>query len=138
MADISVTAANVQLTTLQATRKEVTYGESVTQGQAVYLKASDSKWWRADSNAAESAGSGGIGIALTKGAADDKGLIITEGYMNLGATLVAGQPYFVSSGAGGICPAADLSSTEYTTYLGAATSASIINLKPHASGGLTA
>jgi hypothetical protein len=77
-------------------------------------------------------------VALTKGSADEPGIVITGGSMNLGAALAAGQPYFVSSNAGGICPAADLSSTEYTTYLGSATSASVINLGPHASGGLTA
>lgn len=91
----------------------------------------------ADANATESAGSAGLGVSLTKGAANDPGIVVTGGSMNLGATLTAGQPYFVSSAAGGICPAGDLSSTEYTSYLGSATSASIINLGPHASGGLT-
>jgi hypothetical protein len=139
MADISVTAVNVALATggSNATRKNVTYGEAVTQGQSVYLK-SDGKWWKADSNATESAGSAGVGVALTKGSADDPGIVITGGLMNLGATLTAGAPYFVSSAAGGICPAADLSSTEYTTYLGSAISSSIINLGPHYSGGQTA
>lgn len=138
MADITVTAGSVALAAgTTATRKNVTWGESVTQGRSVYLK-SEGKWWKADSNATESAGSAGVGVALTKGSADDPGIVITGGTMNLGATLTAGQPYFVSSTAGGICPAGDLSSTEYTTYLGTATSASLINLGPHASGGLTA
>lgn len=138
MADITVTAGNVALAAGgNATRKNVTYGEAVTQGQSVYLK-SDGKWWKADSNATESAGSAGVGVALTKGSAEDPGIVITGGYMNLGATLTVGAPYFVSSAAGGICPAGDLSSTEYTTYLGSAISASVINLGPHYSGGLTA
>jgi hypothetical protein len=76
-------------------------------------------------------------VALTKGSADDPGIVVTGGSMNLGATLTAGAPYFVSSNAGGICPAADLSTTEYTSYLGSATSTSVINLGPHYSGGLT-
>ena len=139
MADITVTAASVQIGGAGATKSEVTAGEAITQGQSVYLKASDNKWWKADSNALETAGSGGVGVALTKaGAADDKFLVQTKGSMNLGATLVPGMAYFVSNTAGGIIPAGDLSSTEYTTYLGSATSASLINLQPHASGGLTA
>jgi hypothetical protein len=138
LADLTVTAGNVALAAgVAATRKNVTYGEAITQGQSVYLKT-DGKWWRADANATESAGSAGVGVALTKGSTDEPGIVITGGSMNLGATLTAGQPYFVSSNAGGICPATDLSSTEYTTYLGSATSASVINLGPHASGGLTA
>lgn len=138
MADLSVTAGNVALAAgTTATRKNVTWGETVTQGQSVYLK-SDGKWWKADANATESAGSAGLGVALTKGSADDPGIVVTGGSMNLGATLTAGQPYFVSSTAGGICPASDLSSTEYTSYLGSATSSSVINLGPHYSGGATA
>jgi len=132
-----VTAGNVALAAgTTATRKNVTWGETVTQGQSVYLK-SDGKWWKADANATESAGSAGLGVALTKGSADDPGIVVTGGSMNLGATLTAGAPYFVSSTAGGICPAADLSTTEYTSYLGSATSTSVINLGPHYSGGLT-
>lgn len=138
MADLSITAANVALGSSSTTYRRVQYGETVTQGQSVYLKAADNKWWKADANATESAGSGGVGVAITPGSTDGYGIVATEGLVNLGATLTAGAPYFVSSTAGGICPAADLSSTEYTTYLGAATSASLINLKPHASGGLTA
>lgn len=135
---MSITPGNVALAAgTTATRKNVTWGETVTQGQSVYLK-SYGKWWKADANATESAGSAGLGVALTKGSADDPGIVVTGGSMNLGATLTAGQPYFVSSTAGGICPAADLSSTEYTSYLGSATSSSVINLGPHASGGLTA
>jgi hypothetical protein len=139
MADISVTAADVALTTgTTATRKNVTYGEAVTQGQSVYLNT-DGKWWKADANAALSAGSAGVGVSLTKGgAADEPGIVVTGGPMKIGATLTPGAPYFVSSNAGGICPAGDLSSTEYTTYLGSAISTSVINLGPHASGGLTA
>jgi hypothetical protein len=138
MADITVTAASVKLGSTSTTYKRVQYGETITQGQSVYLKASDNKWWKADANALESAGSGGVGIAITPGVADEYQIIATGGLVNCGATLVAGMAYFVSNTAGGIMPAGDLSSTEYTTYLGSATSAALLNMQPHASGGLTA
>jgi hypothetical protein len=137
MADITVTPANVKLGSTSTTYKRVQYGETVAQGKSVYLKASDNKWWLADSNALESAGSGGVGIAITPGVADEYQIIATGGLVNCGATLVPGMAYFVSNTAGGIIPAGDLSSTEYTTYLGAATSAALLNMQPHASGGLT-
>lgn len=138
MADLVQTAANVAIGAATTTTKLVPAGEAITQGNSVYLK-SDDKWWKADSNAAESAGSAGVGVAMTKaGAAADYFIVALKGPVNVGATLTPGMAYFVSNTAGGIIPAADLSSTEYSTYLGVATTAALLNLQPHASGGLTA
>lgn len=137
-ADITVTAANVGVggSADVTTRKFVQFGEAVTQGQAVYLKASDGKWWKADNDAsAEAAGSGGIGIALTKGAsANDHGYIQTDGPIQIGATVAVGTVYVVSDAAGGIRPVADQGTGDRTTILGVATSTTVITLKVFASG----
>lgn len=134
MADLTVTAGNVALSTPVATYSRVTFGEAVTQGQSVYLKESDNRWWKADSNVSdEASGSLGLGVALTKGGAGDFGIVITAGKYVSGATMTQGTDYYVSNTAGGIAPKADLASGSRVSFLGTATSATILNLKPFAS-----
>ena len=71
MSDIAVTTTNV----LKGASADVdythVYGETVTAGQAVYLKSTESKWWKMQCDGtAEEAGYGvPTGVALNGGAA---------------------------------------------------------------------
>lgn len=119
MADLSITAANVQPGT--GTVILGTAGETITAGQAVYLKASDGRLWlaQADGTAAEA---DVVGIALNGGAAGQPVHYAADGTLTIGATTVKTTAYVLSAAAGGICPQADLVSTNKIVYLGYATS----------------
>lgn len=133
MADISVTAANVKLGGTSAQAQRVQYGATVTQGQPVYSDSTDSnKYKPADADAQASAAADGI--ALTPGVSGDVGYIVTSGPMNVGATLVVGATYVVSTNPGGIAPIADLASGDFTTILGVATTAALLEVNINASG----
>jgi hypothetical protein len=131
MADLTITAANVKASSDSGT-KLVQYGEAVDQGEAVYLKASDGKYWLADNGASDTAAA--KGIALTPNAADGYGIIQLTGDMDLGATLTVGTIYVVSATAGKIAPEADIGTTEYVTILGTAKTAALIQLGIKATG----
>lgn len=134
MADLSQTAANVAIGSSTAPTRRVQYGESVTQGMPVYLKESDSKYYQCDANDT-AAKAVAAGIALTPGATDGYGLIAIPSdspgisLVNLGATLAVGTVYAVSATKGAIAPVADISSTQYVTILGVATTASLLDLR---------
>lgn len=132
MADVSITAANVRPST-DAKVRVVTAGATVTAGQPVYKDTSDSNEWKGcDNDAAASAKC--EGIAMTN-AADGEGLVIlTEGSWTAGGTLTKGTVYFVSGNAGGIAPAADVTSAKYVTPIGVASSTSVMIFKPHVTG----
>ena len=132
MADISITAANVAATgTFQ--KQPVQFGETVTAGQVVYLKSSDTKYWKAQADGTSEEASA-AGICLGGAAANQYGVILTGGTITIGGTVVKGTPYFVSTTAGGICPHADLASTNYVTLIGFATSTAIISVSFSATG----
>lgn len=126
-ADLTITAANV----VPATGYQFTdgvAGETITRGQTVYLKASDSRWWKsqADGTSAESTV---IGIALQDAGAGQPLRVQTGGDLGVGAILTVGQVYVVSATAGGIAPYSDLASTNYVSILGVASSTSNLKLK---------
>ncbi len=118
MADLTVTATSVVPST--GTIGTGTLGETCTAGQAVYLKASDLKLWKAqaDGTAAEA---DAVGILLNGGAAGQSANYVTSGPMVVGATTAAGVFYYVSAGAGGIGVVGDLASTNKVVSLGYAT-----------------
>jgi hypothetical protein len=78
-----------------------TSGEAITAGDGVYLKASDGKLWKTDSDADESTFSF-VGIAITTvGAADLAVEYAPPGHVVSGlAGLTAGSPYYVTGTAG--------------------------------------
>ena len=133
MADISITAANVGLTDSSGiTYRIVQYGEATTQGRSLYLKAADGKYWLA--NAGALAAAAAVGIALTPGAADEYGIMVEEGPIDLGTALASGATYVVSSTSGGIAPVADLTTGDYTTILGVALASNKLDLRIYQSG----
>lgn len=116
MADVSVSAATVLHST--GAKVEVTAGEAITIGQPVYKKTSDGRYYKTDSNV-DAATAAAAGISLTQAAGAGQPLVIHKsGRIALGATLVLGEVYCVSTNAGGICPAADVTAGQYMTVLG--------------------
>lgn len=135
MAALTITAANVGLSTESgASTSAVQFGEAITQGQAVYQNTSDNKYYKTDADDTV-AKSLCAGIALTKGDADDYGVICTDGDMDLGATLTIGETYALDGGGttGAIAPVADLATGDWVTILGVAITASRIHLDIYAS-----
>lgn len=115
MAALTVTATSV--THVSGSINTYTIGETVTAGQAVYLKSSDNRVWKAqsDGTAAEAAA---IGIMLTGGAAGQPGLVALPGaVINIGATTEKVH-YFAHTTAGGVGLQGDVGSGNYITRLG--------------------
>jgi hypothetical protein len=131
--DLTVTAANVKATSTSAKIVRVKFGEAVTQGQAVYRKEADGEYYKADADAGTNEVAAVAGVAITPGSTDEYGYIITEGPMNIGATLTVGEIYVLSGTAGGVCPEADLANPDKVTIIGVATSSSILSVLPFAS-----
>jgi hypothetical protein len=131
MADISFTAGNVKLSGSATSPRQVQFGEAVTQGQSVYLKASDGQYWLADANlSVEASMSVGGGVVLTPASAAGYGLIVVEGLIDFGgAVLTAGGVYVLSNNLGGIAPNADAASGWNKVVIGTARTTAILNVK---------
>jgi hypothetical protein len=131
MAELTITAANVKATATTSISL-VQFGEAVDQGEAVYLKTSDSKYWLANNGAEATADV--AGVALTPNIADGYGIIAKSGQVDLGATLSVGQTYALASTSGKIELESDVGSGEYVTLLGVAATAALIDLDIVVSG----
>ena len=68
------------------------------------------------------------GITLCGGVDTSIGLILTKGLMTIGATVVAGQTYYLAP-TGGICLFSDLGPGDFAVKLGIATSTTIIDVQ---------
>lgn len=79
-----------------------TYGETIAVGDALYLKASDGKAWKADADVLSNVLSF-IGFAAEAGVANDTKYVVPPGKVATGLTsLTAGKLYYLSNTAGGI------------------------------------
>lgn len=133
MADLSVTAASVQLMS-SANTQRVQAGEAgITQGMSVYMDTADSDKWKKCINTSAAAALAG-GIALTPAGDDEYFLIVTSGKVDLGATLAVGEVYGVSDTAGKIRPVVDDGTGDFVTILGVATAADALDVQIRASG----
>lgn len=120
MVDITVGTVTPQPNAQKKTGKA---GATITQGQAIYRDPADGLIKLADSNGASADIRAAIGIAL-HGAVSGQPLTYQYGGdINIGG-LIQGLVYCLSETPGGIQPAADLASGEYTTVLGVAISTS--------------
>ena len=134
MADISQTAANVALGGANVPTRTVQFGEAVTQGQPVYLSTTNSKYYQCDANDGV-AKAVAAGIVITPAGIDGYGVIAVpastpgKSLVNLGATLAVGTVYAVSATKGGVAPIADLSSGQFITVLGVATTTALLDLQ---------
>lgn len=127
MADVSITAANVVPGASARTLQGVA-GEAITAGKAVY-KAASGKWMLADADSATAAAQDATGIALTGSSLNQPIVVLRQGEVTIGGTLVAGDPYFLSgAAAGGICPHDDLGTGEKVVQLGVAKSATVLDV----------
>jgi hypothetical protein len=126
-ADLSVTAASV-LPGANAVLATGTAGEAITAGQALYKKAADLKWYKADCNAATGEARVARGFALTGSAAGQSVVVQTSGQITIGATLTAGTVYYLSGAAGAIRPAADNTTGDYPQVLGMAMSTTVLQI----------
>lgn len=134
MAILSITATSVVRSTGAVINKDKVAGESITAGQCVYLKASDDRWWLADSDTGTAAEANVIGIALHAAAAGQPLAIQTGGLLTIGATVAAGVFYYVSNSAGGICPIADIGSNDYVSIICYGYTTSVVMVYPLATG----
>jgi hypothetical protein len=129
MADLSVTATSV-IAGANSSSEWGIAGATITAGKTVYFDAATGKWKLADCDDATAAVRMSVkgGIALN-GASDGQPIaVLRSGDANIGATLTPGQPYYLSSTPGGICPLADITTGKTYVLIGVATSASNLNV----------
>lgn len=132
MADLSITAANVKAGSASTRVQLVQAGETITQGQPAYL-ASDGKYYQTDANDTAIKAQA-KGIAITPASTDGYFLLTVDGLVNLGATLAVGQVYVCSATKGGIAPYADLTTNDFVTIVGIATTTALLDINLLVSG----
>lgn len=136
MADLAVTASQL-LPASDAVLDGGTSGEAIAQGDWLYLKASDSRLYKADNDAAAAEAADVVGQALTAAAAAGQPVRYAKGgtvVQGAGAAPVRGTVYVLSATAGKACPAADLASGKRVTVLGVGDAANGIKMQIHRSG----
>jgi hypothetical protein len=133
MTALSITAANV-VAGSNATRDTGTAGEAITAGQAIYLASATNKWMLADTNSATAEARVAKGIALNSAALNQPVVILKDGDITIGATVTKGVGYYLGGTAGTIVPVADLTTGDYTCFLGIAKSTSVIAVKIQSAG----
>lgn len=133
MADLTITAASV-VAGAGAKIVNGTAGASITAGQTVYLDTATGTYKLADCDSATAAARSPKGIALHASASGQPLAVATKGKVTIGAALTAGVAYYLSGTPGGICPVADLSTGDYPTIVGIATSSSVLDVQFHESG----
>lgn len=122
-----MTPASVQ--TVSGGTFDGTAGETIAAGQAVYQDAADANKLKLAHAAGAVELAAVRGIALHGSLANQPLRIQTGGVITIGATLVLGEPYFLSQNAGGICPSADLGGSEFVSFIGIATTTGQLTLQ---------
>jgi hypothetical protein len=133
MADVNFTAASI-IKGANAIVESGIAGETITAGQAVYLKAADTRYWIADCTTS-AATAAAAGYALNGAAAGQPLDVQTAGDMtcdNL-SLAVAGAVYVLSA-AGETAPHGDLAASDYITIMGAALSTTSLRLSVKSTG----
>jgi hypothetical protein len=123
-ADITVTAANV-VPSASAHRVEATAGATIAAGQLIYLDATDvdthgrGKAKLSDADGGTAAVRVVDGLAINSASAGQPVFYVTfDPDLTIGGTQTVNTILIQSSTAGGIAPAADLSTGEYLTVVG--------------------
>lgn len=132
MADLTITAASVAAGTNASKASSYLAGADITAGQAVYLDTSTSTMKLADADTL--AASAAFGVALNSASTGQPITVQKQGNITIGATVVTGKAYYVSTTAGAICLESDLSTGDFPHFLGFATSTTVIALDPKACG----
>ena len=122
MADI--TTGTIKTTNSTVIQEQIQFGEAVDAGEVVFLHTGGT-YMLADCT--DTAKDEIAGIAVTGNASSAYGNIATGGTIDLGATLTVGERYYLSTG-GNIMPSGDLTTGDYVSLLGIATSTSLLQL----------
>lgn len=134
MADLSITAASVVAADGAVSMQEYTAGATITAGCLVYVDTANSnilKLAQADGTLLEATLKG---IALNGASTGQQCIVAVAGDLNPGATVAVGETYVVSATAGKICPIGDLTTSDYVSILGVATTASNLKINIFNSG----
>lgn len=135
MAVLAVTASQLALGTDTGLEDGIA-GEAIAQSDWLYLKAADSRLYKAAANAGSAEGSDVVGQAFTAAAAAGQPVrYAARGTVVQGAAAapVRGTIYVLSRTAGKANPAADLASGDRVTILGVGDAANGIKLQIHRS-----
>ena len=132
MADLSITATSV-IAGADSVGENGFLGATVTAGQLVYKDSAAGLWKLADANGAAALRTPG-GIALNGGVSGQPVRVHKSGDITLNSVLTVNTAYFLSDTPGGICPAADLGSGEYGTFVGIAKSTTVLKVNLTSSG----
>jgi surface antigen len=132
MADLTITAANVAAGANAAPVNQYLAGAAITQGQAVYVDSTTNTVKLADADALDT--SAAKGVALNAASIGQPITYQRYGNITIGATVVPGKAYYVSTTPGAICLESDLSTGDFPHLLGFATSTTVIALDPKACG----
>ena len=127
MVDVSVTASGV-LPESGAEIQSGYAGATITAGQALYKDSSDSNSLKPADADDTSAKATVVGIALNSASDGQPVDYQTRGNIDIGGTVTVGTVYVLSGTAGGICPAADLATGDYTSIIGVGVDADSIKL----------
>ena len=114
----------ISKTYLEKTLYKGTAGETVTAGQPLYFKASDSKLWKLDTTANGEAAQAFVGWVVVGGNADAT-IVVCYEYTNAQSGLTAGSPVFGTNTAGAVSHTAGT----VTKQLGVALSATEVLTK---------
>jgi hypothetical protein len=127
MANLSITAANVVPVDGYGFVDTVA-GATITRGTPCYESATNGQSLICDAN--DTALKATVkGIALQDAAAGQPLRLMVSGNLGLGAILTVGTVYCLSATAGAICPYADLTTNDYVTILGVATTTSNLQVR---------
>ncbi len=128
MVDLTITVASVAQGS-GANIEHGTAGATITAGQTVYKAAATGLFQLADNNSGTPEAQITYGIALHGSLSGQPLTVQKGGPITIGATMVAGTAYYQSTNAGGICPVADVVTTDRVVNLGFATSTTVLNLR---------
>jgi len=134
--DVVITALNVRPTASSQIQGGLVLGETITNGQWVYRKASDSKYYRAqaDGTLEESGNGTELYWILSGGALDEIGVGVLVGNIIVGGTLVEGKVYVISDTLGAITLADDIIASWFTTVAGIAVNTTELEIIGNATG----
>lgn len=140
MADTTITAANV-IPPADAKTFVGTAGEAgITAGMILYFKPSDLKWYKADANTAEKAGTANddyIRVALGNAGANQPVVLLAPGQdLTVNAALSPGRGYAVSATAtsGAWTLESNLVNGDRRTTIGFAKSTTVLRFEPRSTG----
>lgn len=112
-------------TTVSSLKSSVTFGEDVSEGDPVYFKTSDQKWWRAYANDASTCIGVQLGIVQADAVADATGVITRKGRDAKNTGLTAGSVHYLTD-AGGLSTTAGT----YIVELGTAYATGVLDFEP--------